>query len=148
VSAEMNVKVPGDDKFMGCGCSKGEKRTVIEVSYLFLRCIVGCLVCDSDNRSLSATNDNCSPRWIVHYAERHHHNYVLKLVSITKDVFLLTCLECLSNTAGRFPGEIDVVGISLTSRSLISSDNVTIRQVHSHEVIMYRYVILCSKLLN
>jgi len=24
---EMNVKVTGDDKFMGSGCSKGEKRT-------------------------------------------------------------------------------------------------------------------------
>ena len=24
---EMNVKVIGDDKFMGSGCSKGEKRT-------------------------------------------------------------------------------------------------------------------------
>jgi len=25
----MNVKVTGDDKFMGSGCSKGEKRTEI-----------------------------------------------------------------------------------------------------------------------
>ena len=26
---EMNVKVTGDDKFMGSGCSKGEKRTEV-----------------------------------------------------------------------------------------------------------------------
>ena len=26
---EMNVKVTGDDKFMGCGCSRGEKRTEV-----------------------------------------------------------------------------------------------------------------------
>ena len=26
---EMNVKVTGDDKFMGCGCSGGEKRTEV-----------------------------------------------------------------------------------------------------------------------
>jgi len=26
---EMNVKVAGDDKFMGCGCSRGEKRTEV-----------------------------------------------------------------------------------------------------------------------
>jgi len=26
---EMNVKVIGDDKFMGSGCSKGEKRTEV-----------------------------------------------------------------------------------------------------------------------
>ena len=25
----MNVKVTGDDKFMGCGCSRGEKRTAV-----------------------------------------------------------------------------------------------------------------------
>jgi len=25
----MNVKVTGDDKFMGCGCSGGEKRTEV-----------------------------------------------------------------------------------------------------------------------
>ena len=23
---EMNIKVTGDDKFMGCGCSRGEKK--------------------------------------------------------------------------------------------------------------------------
>ena len=46
--------------------------SMIEVSYLLLGCIVGCLVCDSDSSSLSATkeNDNCSPRWIVHYQSR------------------------------------------------------------------------------
>ena len=27
---EMNVKVTGDDKFMGCGCCGGEKREVIK----------------------------------------------------------------------------------------------------------------------
>ena len=26
---EMNVKITGDDKFMGSGCSKGEKRTEV-----------------------------------------------------------------------------------------------------------------------
>ena len=26
---EMNVKVTGDDKFMGCGCCRGEKRTEV-----------------------------------------------------------------------------------------------------------------------
>ena len=26
---EMNVEVTGDDKFMGSGCSKGEKRTEV-----------------------------------------------------------------------------------------------------------------------
>jgi len=26
---EMNVKVTGDEKFMGCGCSGGEKRTEV-----------------------------------------------------------------------------------------------------------------------
>jgi len=26
---EMNVKVTGDDKFMACGCSGGEKRTEV-----------------------------------------------------------------------------------------------------------------------
>jgi len=26
---EMNVKVTGDDKFMGCGCSGGEKGTEV-----------------------------------------------------------------------------------------------------------------------
>ena len=26
---EINVKVTGDDKFMGSGCSKGEKRTEV-----------------------------------------------------------------------------------------------------------------------
>jgi len=26
---EMNVRVTGDDKFMGCGCSGGEKRTEV-----------------------------------------------------------------------------------------------------------------------
>ena len=26
---KMNVKVAGDDKFMGCGCSGGEKRTEV-----------------------------------------------------------------------------------------------------------------------
>ena len=26
---EMNVKVTGDDKFMGSGCSKGQKRTEV-----------------------------------------------------------------------------------------------------------------------
>jgi len=26
---EMNVEVTGDDKFMGSGCSKGEKRTKV-----------------------------------------------------------------------------------------------------------------------
>jgi len=26
---EMNVKVTGDDKFMGCGCSGGERRTEV-----------------------------------------------------------------------------------------------------------------------
>ena len=26
---EMNVKLTGDDKFMGSGCSKGEKRTEV-----------------------------------------------------------------------------------------------------------------------
>jgi len=25
----MNVKVTGDDKFMGCGCCGGDKRTVV-----------------------------------------------------------------------------------------------------------------------
>jgi len=26
---KMNVKVTGDDKFMGCGCSGGQKRTEV-----------------------------------------------------------------------------------------------------------------------
>jgi len=26
---KMNVKVTGDDKFMGCGCSRGQKRTEV-----------------------------------------------------------------------------------------------------------------------
>ena len=46
--------------FVGSNCSE-----------LFItRFMYICLVCDSDNSSLSATNDNCSPRWIVHYQSR------------------------------------------------------------------------------
>jgi len=31
----MNVKVTGDDKFMGCSCSEGEKGTEVCTSVMF-----------------------------------------------------------------------------------------------------------------
>jgi len=35
---DMNVKVTGDDKFMGCGCSGGEKRTEVICCLLLSIC--------------------------------------------------------------------------------------------------------------
>jgi len=64
------------------------------------------------------------------YAQQHHHNYVLKLVPLAPHVFLRTGLDTIW-PAICIPGEVDLVRtcISLTSHSLRSSDNVTIRQV-------------------
>ena len=46
--------------FVGSNCSE-----------LFItRFMYICLVCDSDDSSLSDTNNNCSPRWIVHHQSR------------------------------------------------------------------------------
>ena len=62
------------------------------------------------------------------YQQRHHHNYVLKLVPLAPHIFLLTGLDTI-RPACCFHGEVDIVTISITSHSLRSSDNVTIRQV-------------------
>ena len=59
------------------GCGKGGNVTSVrtaplsDIYHCLVVCLVWvCLVCDSDDSSLSATNDNCSPRWIVHYQSR------------------------------------------------------------------------------
>jgi len=70
------------------------------------------------------------------YTQRHHHNYVLKLVPLAPHVFLLTGLDTI-RPACCFHGEVDIVTISLTSHSLRSSDNVTIRQVR--DIFAYHY---------
>jgi len=71
--------------FVGSNCSE-----------LFItRFMYICLVCDSDNSSLSATNDNCSPRWIVHYQSRGH-GYGLHIPAATS---VQLCLEaCAAST--------------------------------------------------
>jgi len=142
--------------------TRNRVRYVIEVSYLLLGCMysVCCFVCDSDNSSLSATNDNCSPRWIVHYQSRGRGYGTDKHITsaTSPQLCLKTCVDnkscILAHWSRKNQHSQGCYLFSRRSRYRWYLSHVTqfeiVRQcdntsgTQSHKLLMYHYVILCS----